>query len=62
MTTGWIDRPPARSRIRRRAIAQRREALSRPTAGTYLIVPAGQERVRANDTFFRFALRAILRT
>ncbi len=34
--------------------AARREALSRAYPGTYVVVPAGRERVRANDTSFRF--------
>jgi Xaa-Pro aminopeptidase len=55
MATGWIDRPVAREiHPQAQRFAQRREALSRTYPGTYLIVPAGRERVRANDTFFRF--------
>ena len=55
MATGWIDRPvdstahPQASRF-----AQRREALSRAYPGIYVVIPAGRERVRANDTSFRF--------
>jgi Xaa-Pro aminopeptidase len=55
MATGWAERPlgaakhPQAARIR-----QRREELSRAYPGTYLVVPAGEEQVRANDTFFRF--------
>jgi Xaa-Pro aminopeptidase len=55
MATGWIDRPagstahPQGSRF-----AQRREALSRAYPGVYVVIPAGRERVRANDTYFRF--------
>ena len=55
MTGGWIDRPAARQTHPQTArFAQRREALSKTYPGTYLVVPAGRERVRANDTFFRF--------
>ena len=32
----------------------RREALSQAYPGIYLVLPAGRERVRANDTSFRF--------
>lgn len=55
MTGNWIDRPvehavhPESTRF-----AERREALSKAYAGTYLIIPAGRERVRSNDTSFRF--------
>jgi Xaa-Pro aminopeptidase len=55
MAAGWLERPlaaavhPQVDRLR-----ARREALSRAYPGTYLVVPAGQEHVRANDTFFRF--------
>ena len=55
MSSDWIDRPANRER-RPEAdrFAQRREALSKAYPGTYLVLPAGRERVRANDTFFRF--------
>src|SRR5579863_8334777 len=55
MAEGWIDRPvdwdrhPQADRF-----AQRRAELSRNYPGIYLVVPSGSERVRANDTFFRF--------
>lgn len=55
MGSGWIDRSaaadghPESSRF-----AARREALSRAYPGTYVVIPAGRERVRANDTYFRF--------
>ena len=55
MATGWIDRPlaagahPQLARFR-----ERRAALSRAYPGTYLLIPAGREHVRANDTYFRF--------
>lgn len=55
MAGNWIDRPIAReSHPQADRFAQRRAALSRAYPGTYLIVPAGRERVRANDTSFRF--------
>jgi Xaa-Pro aminopeptidase len=55
MTSGWIDRPLSRERhAQADRFAQRREALGKAYPGTYLVVPAGRERVRANDTFFRF--------
>ena len=55
MTTGWADRPVAAERHPEAArFAERRNELSRAYPGTYLVVPAGRERVRANDTFFRF--------
>jgi Xaa-Pro aminopeptidase len=55
MSTGWLDRPltvathPQAQRLRRR-----REALSQRYPGSYVLVPAGRQYVRANDTFFRF--------
>lgn len=55
MATGWLDRSssqdvhPQAARLR-----ERREALSRVYPGTYLVIPAGREQVRANDTYFRF--------
>jgi Xaa-Pro aminopeptidase len=55
MSDGWLERPIASERHPQvDQFAQRREALSRAYPGTYLIVPAGRERVRANDTAFRF--------
>jgi Xaa-Pro aminopeptidase len=55
MSRDWIDRPkegvphPQTARF-----ARRREALSGAYRGTYLVIPSGLERVRANDTSFRF--------
>ncbi len=55
MSTGWLEKAavqivhPEAARFR-----DRREALSRAYPGTYLVIPAGREHVRANDTFFRF--------
>ncbi|MBV8067044.1 MAG: aminopeptidase P family protein [Candidatus Eremiobacteraeota bacterium] len=55
MTGGWIDRPVDRqAHPQTNRFAQRREALSKAYPGTYLVIPAGRERVRANDTSFRF--------
>ncbi len=55
MGTGWIDRPSAaQPHPQAQRFAQRRSALSQAYRGTYVVVPAGPERVRANDTFFRF--------
>jgi Xaa-Pro aminopeptidase len=55
MSSGWIDRPVAREVHPEAArFAQRRETLAEAYPGTYLILPAGCEHVRANDTFFRF--------
>ncbi|HEY6449048.1 MAG TPA: aminopeptidase P family protein [Candidatus Cybelea sp.] len=55
MSSGWIDRPLVREIHPQAArFAGRRDTLSRAYPGTYLILPAGHERVRANDTFFRF--------
>jgi Xaa-Pro aminopeptidase len=55
MSTGWLERPRA-SDVHAEAarFEERRAALSRAYPGTYLVIPAGRERVRANDTFFRF--------
>ncbi len=55
MAGGWIDRPamtgvhPQADRFR-----ARRELLGKSYPGVYLIVPAGRERVRANDTGYHF--------
>ncbi|HZY97860.1 MAG TPA: aminopeptidase P family protein [Candidatus Cybelea sp.] len=55
MSGNWIDRPiapevhPQAERFR-----ERREALARAYPGSYIVLPAGRERVRANDTFFQF--------
>jgi Xaa-Pro aminopeptidase len=55
MTSNWIDRSaPTTVHPQAARFRARRETLSRAYPGTYLIVPAGIERVRANDTFFRF--------
>jgi Xaa-Pro aminopeptidase len=55
MAEGWLDAPITAS-----AIAQmdrfraRRRVLSKAYPGAYLVVPSGTEKVRANDTNFRF--------
>lgn len=55
MSGDWLERPPARGEHPQAPLfKERREALSREYPGTYLVIPAGRERVRANDTFFRF--------
>ncbi len=55
MATGWAQRPLAADKhVEAARFRRRREELSRAYPGTYLIVPAGEEHVRANDTFFRF--------
>ena len=55
MTSDWIDRPVERAvHPESNRFAQRRETLSNAFPGEYLVIPAGRERVRANDTNFRF--------
>ena len=55
MSSGWLDRPmPAGVHPEVDRFRQRRESLGRSYPGPYLVVPAGRERVRANDTAFRF--------
>lgn len=55
MARDWVDAPvrigshPQLTRLQ-----FRRDALSRAFAGQYIVVAAGHEAVRANDTFFRF--------
>ena len=55
MASGWVEEPirasahPQLARFR-----SRRDELSRAYPGQYLVIPAGQEHVRANDTHFRF--------
>jgi Xaa-Pro aminopeptidase len=55
MSAGWLDRPletTAHPQLER--LQARRAELSRAYPGAYLVIPAGLERVRANDTNFRF--------
>jgi Xaa-Pro aminopeptidase len=55
MSTGWLETPMSVSadphRDDRR---EHRRRLSQAYPGTYLVIPAGEEKVRANDTNFRF--------
>ncbi|MDE2481734.1 MAG: aminopeptidase P family protein [bacterium] len=55
MASDWLDVPPASAAHPQLArLRARREALSRAYPGVTLVIPAGQEHVRANDTNFRF--------
>lgn len=55
MECEWIDRPPEQASQPEQARYRERAAtLSHAYPGTHLLVPAGCERVRANDTHFRF--------
>ncbi|HZY99311.1 MAG TPA: aminopeptidase P family protein [Candidatus Baltobacteraceae bacterium] len=55
MATGWAERPLAAGKQTEAArFRLRREELSRAYPGAFIVVPAGEEHVRANDTFFRF--------
>ncbi len=55
MSRDWIARPVERVAHPQLArFLERRAALSRAFPGIYLLLPAGCERVRANDTYFRF--------
>ena len=55
MSSGWIDQPSRpRPHPQTARFAQRRAMLSPLYRGTYVIVPAGRERIRANDTPYRF--------
>ncbi len=55
MATGWIDRAAVAERHPEAArFRERREHVGRAYPAAYVVVPAGQERVRANDTSFRF--------
>ncbi|MBV8636622.1 MAG: aminopeptidase P family protein [Candidatus Eremiobacteraeota bacterium] len=55
MSRDWVDAPVrigAHPQLAR--LQSRRDALSRAFPGRYIVVPAGHEKVRANDTYFRF--------
>jgi Xaa-Pro aminopeptidase len=55
MRDGWLERRPASAvhpQVER--LQERRAALSRAFPATHVILPAGGERTRANDTNFRF--------
>ena len=55
MSRGWAEAPlRAGAHPQLARLQSRRDALSRAFAGCYLVIPAGQEHVRANDTYFRF--------
>ena len=56
MMTGWATPPgsPASPIEGAERFAARRDALSRAFPSQTLIVPTGHEKVRANDTFYRF--------
>ncbi len=55
MSAGWIEEPLRVSGHPQLArLMSRRQALSRAFPGYYLVIPAGREHVRANDTHFRF--------
>ncbi|MDQ2680233.1 MAG: aminopeptidase P family protein [Candidatus Eremiobacteraeota bacterium] len=55
LSSGWIDEQPASEALPNcENYRARREALSRAYPGSYLVIPCGEEQVRANDTNFRF--------
>ncbi|MEO9170039.1 MAG: aminopeptidase P N-terminal domain-containing protein, partial [Candidatus Baltobacteraceae bacterium] len=55
MSRDWIElRAGASAHPQTTRLQSRRDELSRSYPGEYLVVPAGREHVRANDTFFRF--------
>ncbi len=55
MSTGWLDTPMSVSaEPHRDDHAEHRRRLSQAYPGVYLVIPAGEEKVRANDTNFRF--------
>jgi Xaa-Pro aminopeptidase len=55
MSRDWVDVPAVTgSHPQLARLKARREALSRAFPGVHLVIPAGQEHVRANDTYFRF--------
>ncbi len=55
MSDGWLAATPATgAHPQLGRLQQRRAALSQAFPGCHLVIPAGQEHVRANDTFFRF--------
>ncbi len=56
MMSGWATPPgtPASSVEGAERFAARRDALSRALPGETLIVPTGHEKIRANDTIYRF--------
>src|SRR4051794_5906540 len=55
MRTGWNDSGPATTRHpAAERFAERRQRLSAAFPGETLIIPSGTEKVRANDTDYRF--------
>lgn len=55
MSSGWVDTPmSAGAEPHRDDHRHHREALSKAYPGVYLLIPAGEEKVRANDTNYRF--------
>ncbi len=55
MSREWVDMPlRAGAHAQLGRLQSRRDALSRAFPGDYLVIPAGDEAVRANDTYFRF--------
>jgi Xaa-Pro aminopeptidase len=55
MSSGWIDTPMSvSSEPHRDDHREHRRRLSEAFPGAYLVIPAGDEKVRANDTNFRF--------
>ena len=55
MSSGWLDTPMSVSaQPFRDDYREHRRRLSQAFPGTYLLIPAGDEKVRANDTNFRF--------
>src|SRR5689334_3062085 len=55
MSTGWMDAPITVSAIAQmERFAARRAAVSRAFPGAYVVIPSGTEKVRANDTNYRF--------
>ncbi len=55
MSGGWLDAPITVSRLGHlESFRARRAALMRDFPGAVLVIPAGGEKVRANDTHYRF--------
>jgi len=55
MSSGWLDAPLAAGSIpNREGFAARRERVSAAYPGQAVLVPAGAEKIRANDTAYRF--------
>jgi Xaa-Pro aminopeptidase len=55
MRTGWRDAPlDVTPRVEAPNHAKRREQLTAAFPGETLVIPSGREKVRANDTYYRF--------